>query len=338
MLLAVSVLAPVATAGGAPAAAAPGFTPASSRTRRRRTTSWRSVTHRGTARRRASSTRPSWESRVPRTRTDTGRPRVDGGVYSFVRTAQSRTASTARWRTGTSTSRSSASPPRRAGRGYWLVAQRRWDLHLRRCALLRLDRSDAPQSADRRAWPPTPTGRGYWLVASDGGIFTFGDAHFFGSMGGTPLNQPVVGISADVERQGVLARRDRRRRVHVRKRSVPRTELPRAPAGRRHRHASQRRRLLARRRRRSRLPVRRRRGRSATSTARRTSRSRSSVSRRPGPATATGSSAAAPHPCTSSAAGNSARRPRTCASGVVAGAAPRRSAGRARTRPSAPPG
>ena len=37
---------------------------------------------------------------------------------------------------------------------------------------------------------------GSWLVASDGGIFTFGDAGFYGSMGGKPLNQPVVGIAA----------------------------------------------------------------------------------------------------------------------------------------------
>src|SRR5689334_12193963 len=29
----------------------------------------------------------------------------------------------------------------------------------------------------------TPDGRGYWLVASDGGIFTFGDAPFYGSTG-----------------------------------------------------------------------------------------------------------------------------------------------------------
>jgi hypothetical protein len=28
---------------------------------------------------------------------------------------------------------------------------------------------------------PTPTGHGYWLVAADGGIFTYGDAHFLGS-------------------------------------------------------------------------------------------------------------------------------------------------------------
>ena len=33
---------------------------------------------------------------------------------------------------------------------------------------------------------------GYWMVASDGGIFAFGDAQFFGSMGGTPLAQPIV--------------------------------------------------------------------------------------------------------------------------------------------------
>ena len=42
----------------------------------------------------------------------------------------------------------------------------------------------------------TPDGEGYWVVASDGGIFTFGDAAFFGSMGGTPLNQPIVGMAA----------------------------------------------------------------------------------------------------------------------------------------------
>ncbi|MGO9912618.1 MAG: hypothetical protein ACLPQS_15840 [Acidimicrobiales bacterium] len=30
----------------------------------------------------------------------------------------------------------------------------------------------------------TPDGLGYWLVARDGGVFTFGDARFFGSLGG----------------------------------------------------------------------------------------------------------------------------------------------------------
>ena len=40
----------------------------------------------------------------------------------------------------------------------------------------------------------TPTGEGYWLVARDGGIFTFGDAGFFGSMGDQRLNAPILGV------------------------------------------------------------------------------------------------------------------------------------------------
>ena len=41
----------------------------------------------------------------------------------------------------------------------------------------------------------TPTGsHGYWLVGSDGGIFSFGDAHFYGSTGNLSLQRPVVGI------------------------------------------------------------------------------------------------------------------------------------------------
>jgi outer membrane protein assembly factor BamB len=42
----------------------------------------------------------------------------------------------------------------------------------------------------------TPDGGGYWLAAADGGIFSFGDAAFHGSMGGQHLNAPVVGIAA----------------------------------------------------------------------------------------------------------------------------------------------
>jgi hypothetical protein len=37
---------------------------------------------------------------------------------------------------------------------------------------------------------------GYWLVASDGGIFTYGDARFFGSTGNLVLNRPIVGMAA----------------------------------------------------------------------------------------------------------------------------------------------
>jgi hypothetical protein len=42
----------------------------------------------------------------------------------------------------------------------------------------------------------TPDGHGYWIAASDGGIFTYGDANFYGSMGGTVLNKPVVGVAS----------------------------------------------------------------------------------------------------------------------------------------------
>jgi hypothetical protein len=41
----------------------------------------------------------------------------------------------------------------------------------------------------------TTSRAGYWMVATDGGIFSFGDARFLGSMGGRPLNRPVVGMS-----------------------------------------------------------------------------------------------------------------------------------------------
>ena len=43
---------------------------------------------------------------------------------------------------------------------------------------------------------------GYWLVASDGGIFSFGDAAFRGSMGATALNRPIVGMAATPDAKG----------------------------------------------------------------------------------------------------------------------------------------
>ena len=39
-------------------------------------------------------------------------------------------------------------------------------------------------------------------MASDGGIFAFGDASFYGSMGGQPLNEPIVGIAATPDGRG----------------------------------------------------------------------------------------------------------------------------------------
>ena len=37
---------------------------------------------------------------------------------------------------------------------------------------------------------------GYWLVASDGGVFSYGNAQFYGSTGSLRLNAPVVGMAA----------------------------------------------------------------------------------------------------------------------------------------------
>ncbi len=48
----------------------------------------------------------------------------------------------------------------------------------------------------------TSDGNGYWLVASDGGIFSYGDAAFYGSMGGQRLNAPIVGMAATSDAKG----------------------------------------------------------------------------------------------------------------------------------------
>jgi hypothetical protein len=59
---------------------------------------------------------------------------------------------------------------------------------------------DMPKGAQLLA--STPSGAGYWIVGSDGGVFAYGDAGFFGSMGGTELAAPVVGITATPSGRG----------------------------------------------------------------------------------------------------------------------------------------
>jgi hypothetical protein len=44
--------------------------------------------------------------------------------------------------------------------------------------------------------------QGYWMVASDGGVFSYGDAHFYGSTGNIHLNRPIVGLTATSGGQG----------------------------------------------------------------------------------------------------------------------------------------
>jgi hypothetical protein len=60
---------------------------------------------------------------------------------------------------------------------------------------------------------PTSTGNGYWLVASDGGLFSFGDSSYYGSLPGLgfhpagsklpqSLNAPIVGMVPTATGQG----------------------------------------------------------------------------------------------------------------------------------------
>ncbi len=87
------------------------------------------------------------------------------------------------------------------GQGLLAGCARRRDLHLRRRALLRQHgrrRSTSRSSRWRRPSPGTGTGS----VARDGGIFTFGDAKFYGSTGSLVLSQPIVGITTSPSGNG----------------------------------------------------------------------------------------------------------------------------------------
>lgn len=48
----------------------------------------------------------------------------------------------------------------------------------------------------------TPSGRGYWVCGSDGGVFTYGDAGFYGSLGNVALAAPIVGMAATPSGRG----------------------------------------------------------------------------------------------------------------------------------------
>ena len=48
----------------------------------------------------------------------------------------------------------------------------------------------------------TPDGQGYWLVCADGGVFAFGDANFYGSMGGKHLAAPIVDVASTPDGKG----------------------------------------------------------------------------------------------------------------------------------------
>lgn len=71
-----------------------------------------------------------------------------------------------------------------------------WDLADDSCfASCRYILFDPPAARPMVGIAATRSGSGYWLVGADGGVFSFGDAQFFGSMGGQRLNKPIVGIT-----------------------------------------------------------------------------------------------------------------------------------------------
>jgi hypothetical protein len=50
--------------------------------------------------------------------------------------------------------------------------------------------------------PPAPPNSSYWTVASDGGVFSFGNAQFQGSTGAMSLNEPIVGMATTPDHGG----------------------------------------------------------------------------------------------------------------------------------------
>ncbi|HYH52426.1 MAG TPA: hypothetical protein VEG38_23010, partial [Acidimicrobiia bacterium] len=75
-----------------------------------------------------------------------------------------------------------------------LTAGRRRVLAIVAVALAAVAPVVRPAAADEV--PPAASRPGYWIVASDGGIFSYGSARFFGSTGNVRLNQPIVGMAS----------------------------------------------------------------------------------------------------------------------------------------------
>jgi titin len=59
-----------------------------------------------------------------------------------------------------------------------------------------------PLSLNSRLMATTPDAKGYWIATANGAVSAFGDAHYYGSRAGTPLNDPVVGMAATPDAKG----------------------------------------------------------------------------------------------------------------------------------------
>jgi hypothetical protein len=62
-------------------------------------------------------------------------------------------------------------------------------------------KNSTSSTTNRKGIARTATGNGYWIVASDGGVFSFGDAAFYGSAANLGINN-VVGIAARPQGDG----------------------------------------------------------------------------------------------------------------------------------------
>ena len=139
-------------------------------------------------------------------------------------------ASTARPATCASTSPSSAWPPRPTARatGWWprtgASSPSATPASTARPASLRLNQPIVGMAA-------TPDGKGYWLVAADGGIFTFGDAGFYGSTGAPAPRRAHRGHGGQPRRGRLLAGGGRRRHLHLRGRPLRRLCRVQWPGG-----------------------------------------------------------------------------------------------------------
>ena len=70
----------------------------------------------------------------------------------------------------------------------------------------------------------TPDGKGYWLVGADGGVFAFGDAALLRVTGCDHPQRAHRGHDRHPRRQGLLARRARRRGLRLRRRRLLRVD------------------------------------------------------------------------------------------------------------------
>jgi hypothetical protein len=164
-------------------------------------------------------TAPATTTTVPPTTTTVPRPTAGlvgtGGAFTVRDGALIPLPAPAVGSTGAPISASSATA---SGEGAW-AADTTGRVYVAGDARFLGDLRAVPLNRPINGMAPTPTGNGYWLVASDGGIFAYGDAQFFGSTGAIRLNKPITGM-APTAGQGLLARRQRRRHLRLRRRHL----------------------------------------------------------------------------------------------------------------------